>query len=256
MLWLKTVFDFFIVGLIVVGLTPFGIAMCLLNALGLRRLAAWGGYRIVQALSRFMIFLTGVTLRVEGQEKIPRQGGFCLVSNHGSIFDIILILALTGRPVGFIAKRELARIPLLNMWVLLLGGLFIDRRQNRRSIRRAMATIERGVRRIQAGGAMIIFPEGTRSRGQGLLPFKPGALKLATKSLAPIVPLAITGSYDVFERKRRVRAVPVRVVYCDPIDTASLPLTDRKQALADHLHAVIAERSAKLTVQSPATRKT
>jgi 1-acyl-sn-glycerol-3-phosphate acyltransferase len=123
------------------------------------------------------------------------------------------------------------------MWISLLGGLFIDRK----NIRRAVKTINTGIARIKAGGAMIIFPEGRRSRGQGLLPFRPGALKLATQAEAPIVPVAIAGSYDVFERHYRLQSGPVGVHFGKPIDAAALPPADRKINLADQVYGVIKE---------------
>jgi 1-acyl-sn-glycerol-3-phosphate acyltransferase len=182
-----------------------------------------------------LIFLTGCKLTVTGREHIPRKGGLCIVSNHGSIFDILLHLAYVGRPFGFIAKKELLAVPFLNLWIFLLGGLFIDRKNTRRAVK----TIERGVERIKAGGVMIIFPEGTRSKGQGLLPFHPGSLKLAARSLAPVVPAAISGSYDVFERNYRVNAVPVTVAYGAAIPTDRLPAEGRTKRLSEETRAVI-----------------
>jgi 1-acyl-sn-glycerol-3-phosphate acyltransferase len=87
---------------------------------------------------------------------------------------------------------------------------------------------------------MIIFPEGTRSRGQGLLPFKSGALKLATQAGAPINPLSITGSYEVFEKTGLVRAAPVRVVFGQPIYTADIPVGDRRKQLTGEVWECIA----------------
>jgi 1-acyl-sn-glycerol-3-phosphate acyltransferase len=87
---------------------------------------------------------------------------------------------------------------------------------------------------------MIIFPEGRRSRGQGLLPFRPGALKLATKASAPIVPVALSGSYDVFEKTRRVLSVPVGISFAPPIPTADLSAEDRKRSLAEKTREIIA----------------
>jgi 1-acyl-sn-glycerol-3-phosphate acyltransferase len=182
-----------------------------------------------------MIRLSGCTVTVLGAENIPRKGGVCFVSNHGGIFDIVLLMRYTGRSIGFVAKKELGLIPLLNMWIYVLGGLFIDRK----NIRKALKTINKGVARIKAGAAMLIFPEGHRSRGRGLLPFHPGSLKLATQSEAVIVPAAITGSYDVFEKNYRVNSVPLRIVFCPPINTADIPATDRKLALSDQIYDVI-----------------
>jgi 1-acyl-sn-glycerol-3-phosphate acyltransferase len=139
-----------------------------------------------------------------------------------------------GRPFGFIAKKELAVFPLLNIWILMLGGLFIDRK----SIRKAVGAINEGVRRIQKGSVMLIFPEGTRGKGRGMLPFKSGALKLATKAGAPIVPLAMTGSYEVFEKERRVRPGPVSVRFAPPIPTAGIS-AEEKGDLADRVYGII-----------------
>jgi 1-acyl-sn-glycerol-3-phosphate acyltransferase len=182
-----------------------------------------------------LIALTGCKLAVTGREHIPRKGGLCIVSNHGSIFDILLHLAYVGRPFGFIAKKELLAVPFLNLWIFLLGGLFIDRKNTRRAVK----TIGKGVERIKAGGVMIIFPEGTRSKGQGLLPFRPGSLKLATQSLAPIIPAAISGSYDVFERNYRINAVPVTVAYGTLVATDQLPAEGRTKRLAEEAREVI-----------------
>jgi 1-acyl-sn-glycerol-3-phosphate acyltransferase len=193
-------------------------------------------YRVAQGWAWFMIAVIGCKVTVKGRENIPARGGICFVSNHGSIFDIVLILAYAGRPFGFVAKKELSFIPLLNLWIYLLGGFFIDRK----NIRKAVKTIDRGIRRIKEGGAMIIFPEGHRSRGQGLLPFHPGSLKLATKAEAPVVPVALSGSYDVFERSYRVTAAPVGISFGPPIPTEHLSPEDRKQSLADKTRALIA----------------
>jgi 1-acyl-sn-glycerol-3-phosphate acyltransferase len=233
---IKTILSFVpVVGALLV-LTPIGIVLFILNILGLRKQAAAGMYHVARGWARLMIVVIGCKVTVKGRENIPSRGGVCFVSNHGSIFDIVLILAYAGRPFGFVAKKELSFIPLLNLWIYLLGGSFIDRK----NIRRAVKTIDRGIKRIKDGGGMIIFPEGHRSRGQGLLPFHPGSLKLATKAEAPIVPVAISGSYDVFERNYRVTAAPVGISFGLPIPTADLPPEDRKQSLADKTRAAIA----------------
>ncbi|MFP3089769.1 1-acyl-sn-glycerol-3-phosphate acyltransferase [Treponema sp. TIM-1] len=239
MVMIKTILLFALVGLSTIVLIPFGILALILNLAGFRQFTSWGIYQIAHGWGWLLIKLVGCKLTVTGREHIIKKGGVCFVSNHGSIFDIVLVLALTGRPVGFIAKKELAWIPLLNVWILLIGGFFIDRKTDRKSIKRAISTINAGIRRIQSGGAMIIFPEGTRSRGQGLLPFRPGSLKLATQAKAPIIPMTITGSYDVFERDGVVRKAPVRVAFEKPIITADLPPEDLRKNLADQIREIM-----------------
>ena len=236
MILLKTVFAFFIVGLTMILLIPFGVLFFILSCLGLKKAMAVTVHYVAQGWSRMLIKITGCSLKVTGRDNIPPRGGICFVSNHGSIFDIVRLLAYTGRPIGFIAKKELALIPFLNIWILLIGGLFIDRN----AIRKAVNTIRTGVKRIKAGGAMIIFPEGHRSRGQGLLPFHSGSFKLATQSGSAIVPVAITNTYDVFEKTYRLHPMPISVTFCKPLYTTEIPPEDRRKTLADHVYRIIA----------------
>jgi len=194
-------------------------------------------YRIGQIWSILLIKITGCKMTVTGRENIPSEGGLCLVCNHGSIFDIAVLLANTGRSLAFIAKKELMYVPLINIWISLIGGLYIDRK----NFRKGLKTINKGVDRIKNGSVMVVFPEGHRSRGQGLLPFRSGALKLATQAQAPIVPIAITGTYEVFEKNYRVCPGPVSVTICKPIPTAGLPKEERKQILNEQVYQIISD---------------
>jgi 1-acyl-sn-glycerol-3-phosphate acyltransferase len=185
--------------------------------------------------SRLLIKIIGCKVTVLGRENIPQNVGICFVSNHGSIFDIALLMAYAGRPLGFVAKKELIFIPFLNIWIYMLGGLFI----NRNNPRKALKTISAGIARIKKGGTMIIFPEGHRSHGQNLLPFHPGSFKLATQSGAVIVPVALKGTWEIFEKNYRVNPCPVGITFCKPVNTADIPAQDRKQALAEQVYNTI-----------------
>lgn len=222
---------------------PFGLPAYLLGFLGLKKPMSWVIYKCGEMWGKGIISIIGCPLEVAGRENIPAQGegGVCFVSNHAGIFDVALMLAYIGRPFGFIAKKELLFVPFFNMWIYILGGLFIDRK----SIRKALKTINSGIEKIRNGGNMLVFPEGTRSKGRGLLPFKSGAIKLATNSLATIVPIAIAGSYEVFEKNNRVIAAPVRVTFCPPIITADMSPDDRRHKLADQVRTVIEAALAK-----------
>jgi len=235
---IKTVLAFVYVAILMLFLFPFGTIATLFYFLGLRKLMTHAIYRIAQVWAILIIKMTRCTVTVAGTENIPKEGGACFVSNHCGYFDIVLLLAYCGRPVGFVAKKELLFIPFLNCWIFMIGGLFIDRS----SARKAVRTINRGVKRIKSGGGMIIFPEGHRSKDKGLLPFHPGSLKLATMAEAHIVPVAIEGSYDVFEKTYRFVSGPVKVTFCESIDTASLPPGDRKVILSDRIYSVIKEK--------------
>jgi 1-acyl-sn-glycerol-3-phosphate acyltransferase len=234
---IKTAFCFVHVMISMLICTPFGIVAAMLRLFGLRKLVTKIMYIISWIWSRLIIVVIGCKVTVTGRQNVPRSGGVCFVSNHGSYFDIPLLMGYSGRVLGFVAKKELVFVPFLNLWISMLGGLFIERKNPRSGLR----TISKGVEKIKVGGAMIIFPEGHRSRDQGLLPFHPGALKLATQSGALIVPVALKGSYDVFERNNRVTAAPVHITFCKPINTADIPATDRKMILSDQIYAVIKE---------------
>ena len=235
---IKTILLFIYVGAGAIYLCVFAAIDLFFSLFGLHKPMTIMLYKVCQYWSRSLIALTGCKVTVTGTENIPRSGGICYVGNHGSIFDVILALAYCGRPFGFIAKKELAIVPFINFWILMLGGYFVDRG----NVRSAIKTIDKGVEKIKAGGAMIVFPEGHRSRGQGLLPFRPGALKLATKAKAVIVPMAISGSYEVFEKNKRFVSGPIGVSFCEPINTADMTPEERKFNLCDKLYSIIKER--------------
>jgi glycerol-3-phosphate dehydrogenase (NAD(P)+) len=145
--------------------------------------------------------LTYFRLRRRGTEHIP-DGGVILASNHRSFLDPFAIGCCVGRPIYFMAKRELFRNPLLG-WFLNCLGAFPVRRgaSDEDSVATALALLERGQ-------AVVIFPEGTRIRTGSLATPKRGVGRLALQSGKPVVPIAVTNS----ERARRGwRIKPVKV---------------------------------------------
>ena len=233
----KTILVFFVTGFVLFLFIPAAIVFFIMKFIGLNRSMDFFLYKLAQCWARILIVISGCSMIVTGRENIPRKGGLCFVSNHVGIFDIILALAYSGRPFGFIAKKELLLIPGINLWIYLLGGFFIDRKKPRK----ALKTINQGIMRIKSGGAMLIFPEGTRSRGHEVGPFLPGALKLATQSNALIVPMAISGSYEVFEKNYRVNATSASIQFLSPVNPAEMPPLDRKTFLAEKLRTCIVE---------------
>jgi 1-acyl-sn-glycerol-3-phosphate acyltransferase len=232
---LLTVWGFFYLFVTVIFLFPFGIIAIIFYFIGFKKSMMLFIYNIGRVWARMMIYVFGCEAAVSGTENIPRDEGVCFVSNHDGYFDIVLLVAFCGRPIEKKKKKELALIPILNIWIILIGGLYIDRK----NIRKAVHTINRGVERIKSGGAMIIFPEGHRSKGRGLLPFHSGSLKLATQANAKIVPVAVSGSYNVFEKTGKISKSSVNISFCPPITTADLSPEDKKQALSDRIFSVI-----------------
>ena len=132
-------------------------------------------------------------IKVINPENLPEEGPCVYVSNHQSYADILVLLNVIKHQTGFIAKEELASIPVFSKWILRIGSLFILRGDARESLK----TISEGVDMIKDGYSLVIFPEGTRSRGGQMGEFKPGSLKLATKAKTVVVPLTINGSYKM-----------------------------------------------------------
>ena len=235
---IKTILIFVFIAVSMILLLPFGLIALVFYFLGLRNIMKMAMYKIAQGWGRAILAISGCKTIVTGRENIPKKNGVCFVSNHSGYFDIVLMLAYCGRPVGFVAKKELALVPFLNAWIFLLGGLFIDRKNPRKASR----TIFKGANKIKAGGGMIIFPEGHRSKGRGLLPFHPGSLKLATMAEAAIIPVFLEGAYEFYEKNKRVTKTTFKIAFCKPIDTGSIPSTDRKLILTNRIYDVIKEK--------------
>ena len=140
-----------------------------------------------------------------GREHIPADGPLILASNHRSFLDPFVIGMMTRRPLHFVAKRELFTHRLTAWFLNSLGAFPIERGKGDEG---AMATA-RAI--LERGGAVLIFPEGTRIRPGGLGRAKRGVGRLALETGAPVVPIAIHGTEDVRRGWRiRPRRVSVR----------------------------------------------
>ena len=150
------------------------------------------------------------------------------VANHRSYFDVLLAYSTIPQLVGFISKKEVSRIPILNLWMKNLKCLFLDREDAREGLK----TILAGIEQIKEGTSMFIAPEGTRNQNKELLPFKPGSLKMAEKSGCPIVPVAISHADEIFEQHIPfIRKTQVTIEYGDPIHVISLDAAGKKALL-------------------------
>ena len=178
--------------------------------------------------SKGILNVTGVRLSVEGLDNIPKDGPCVFVANHRSYYDIPLLLAGLDEPYGILAKEELGKIPLLNRWMKLLGCVFVQRDDVRASVR----ALNDATAIVESGRSFIIFPEGTRYKGEegGAGEFKAGAFRIAVKTGAPVVPVAISGARGLFEAHGN-RATPgtVHVRVLPPIRTAGMSRAEQKQ---------------------------
>ena len=145
--------------------------------------------------SRQILHITGVQLLVEGLDNIPKDTACVFVGNHRSYYDIPLLLAGLDRPHGILALNDATAI-------------------------------------VESGRSFVIFPEGTRYKGEegGAGEFKQGAFRIAVKTGAPVVPVAITGARALFENNGNLcHPGTVRIKVLPPIQTAGMSRAEQKQ---------------------------
>ena len=176
-------------------------------------------------------------------ENIPDHDGLVFISNHQGYGDIIaMLLATEGRQISFVAKDQLSKIPLFGMWIKTIRGVFIQRV----NAKAALKSIAEASDLVKQGFNMVIFPEGTRSRGGEMKPFKTGSFKLATKAKATIVPVTIHGTYDMFEARGTISPSSSVVCFHPPVDTADLDRHALRE-LEGQVEATIRQKLVELT---------
>ena len=142
------------------------------------------------------------------------------------------------RPTGYIAKKEMERIPSLSQWMRNLHCLFLDRE----NIKEGLKTILTAIEKIKSGISICIFPEGTRNtESDELLPFHDGSFKIAEKSGCPIIPVTINNSAAVFEDHLPwIRKAHVIIEYGSPIEVSQLS-KEEKRNLSQTVRTIISE---------------
>lgn len=175
-----------------------GLVILLGSVIGKFKGAAWKKTFISREVSRFgraAFVLSGSRVKVSGSENIPASGPIVIAANHQSAFDIPLIPGYVYPEISFIAKKELARVPGISWFIKALDGVYIDR-GNRLQTAGAMRKI---FRILKEGGAILLFPEGTRSTGE-LGEFKEGSLSIAFKLGVPVLPVALDGTKNLMKK--------------------------------------------------------
>lgn len=193
---------------------------------------------IVNWAFRCVTFLSGTKLIVKGRENIPDDKAVLYVGNHRSFFDIVLTYPLVKGPTGYVAKKEMEKVPLLSIWMKDLHCLFLDRD----NIKEGMKTILAAIEKAKSGISICIFPEGTRNKtADTFLPFHEGSFKIAEKSGVPIIPMTIVNSAAVFEdHMPKIRKATVVIEYGKPIDVSTLSREEKKN-LGASVKSVIEE---------------
>lgn len=196
----------------------------------------------VAKIARYLMIKSRSTVELEGLENLP-EGACLFVSNHQGLFDIIAVTGYINKPLGFIAKKELAKLPGVNLWMKEMQCIFLDRENTRESLK----TFAEGVQLLKKGHSMVIFPEGTRSKGPEMDEFKKGSMKLATKAGVPIVPISIDGTYHILEEQnyRDVKPAKVKMMIAPPIETQGMS-KEEQNVLSDRVRDIIESNLKKI----------
>ena len=187
---------------------------------------------IVNWAFRVVLFLSGVSVTVLGEENVPKDEAVLYIGNHRSYFDVIMTYVRVPRPTGYMAKVGMLRVPSLSTWMKYLHCIFLDRS----NIKAGMQSILDAIEKVKSGISICIFPEGTRNRTEEtLLAFHDGSFKIAEKTGCPVVPMSINNAGAIWEEHLPwIKKAHVVIEYGKPIYVRDL---DREQKR--HLSATV-----------------
>ena len=190
--------------------------------------------KVVGQWARSLLKVAGAKVTVKGQENL-HDGAAVYVANHQGNFDVPIMLGYIGTPKPLLAKIEIAKLPFIRDWMKFLRCIFIDRN----NVRQAMNSLKQATEQVEQGYSIVVFPEGTRSKGEQFGEFKNGAFRIAVKAGVPIVPIRISGSYKLMEANGNLIApADVFVTILPSVPTEGLT-KEEITALPERVQAII-----------------
>lgn len=175
-------------------------------------------------------FVIWFRFRAYGFENLP-PGGALLLVNHQSFLDPLFVGVGLRRPISYLARDTLFRVPVVG-WILRNTYVMPISRESA-----GTESLRESIRRLEHGFLVGIFPEGTRSRTGELGEFKPGFLVLLRRAGVPVIPVAVAGAYEAFPRGAIIpRPKRARVVYGPPLDRERLAELSQKGREEELIH--------------------
>jgi len=167
------------------------------------------------AWSRLNCYFTPVRVETVGKENIDKTQSYIIACNHQSHYDIFVLYGWLGVDFKWVMKQELRKVPALGIACDKVGHIYIDRSNSKA----AVASINAAKEKIRDGTSVLFFPEGSRSRSGELGQFKKGAFKFAFGLRLPILPVTITGTYNILP-SRTLKLFPgkAKMMIHKPID--------------------------------------
>ena len=196
-------------------------------------------YRFARATFAF-VFYTFFRGRVYCRERVPPTGRVLLVSNHQSHVDPVVTTLPLPRECHFIARDTLFKNPVFRRIITHLNAFPIKRGAA------DVGALKEMLRRLKAECAVVIFPEGTRTKDGSLGQFRPNSLAVAKKARVTIVPVTVSGAFEALPRGSVLpRPKRVSVAYCEPIPAEQVAEWDEAQ-ISSTIRQRIAENLERL----------
>lgn len=165
--------------------------------------------------------------KIIGKEKIPKTGPILIVGNHKHLYDQCLTIISTKRAINYMAKKEYFDDKKVAWFFKYTGCISVDRSIHDKS------AVNKALEVLKNGGAVGLFPEGTRNKTKELLlPFKFGAVSMASKTGATIVPFGITGDYKFRSKNLTIR-------YGTPFKVNDMSLEDANKKLFNEVESLL-----------------
>ena len=175
--------------------------------------------------AKTVISLSGIKLNIYGQENIKNKR-YIFCSNHKSALDIPIALSVINKPVVFLAKKQLFKIPIFNLILRSSGMIAVDRENKSK----AKQSVDKAIEKIKlSNNSLLVYPEGTRSFKTKLKPFKKGCFIIAIKSGIPILPISIKGAEKVLNKSTLLinSSYEVDIYFHEEIETKNYSLENK-----------------------------
>ena len=193
------------------------------------------GHAVARFWSRLNLALSGVSVSLEGEDRIDENQPYVVMANHQSHYDVFALMGLIPLQLRWIIKMELRKMPVFGYACEKVGYIFIDRGNHEK----AMQSLKAAGEKIRAGASVIFFPEGTRSVDGTLRTFKKGGFVIAVEARVPILPVTVLGGKEILP-KGSFRILPgeMKLIIHDPIPVDGYTY-DTKEKLMERVRAAI-----------------
>jgi 1-acyl-sn-glycerol-3-phosphate acyltransferase len=196
----------------------------------MQRSMLWKCLQVIARIGTTFMF----DLKTFGTKNVPRTGGVLLVANHQSYLDPVLISVHLSRPVSFMARASLFTHPLFARFITNLHAFPVRLGEG------DIGAIKETIRQLNAGNAVNIYPEGSRTETGEIGPIEKGIALIIRRANVPVVPVAIDGSFQAWPKGQKLfRPHPIRLMYGKPMNLNALKADEIVAQIDAALHELL-----------------